>query len=205
VIWGIVGGVTCWLVMLNPLELSLGLRRTIYLFGLSLVASGGLVTIWLVRPKNAWAVLVSGFVTGALAAVFSYTISWGWVAVSIAGVPYGIWLGMTSAVVFVGSICVVETMAAGMLLRRHGQIRSAIGPYVELMAPSFLAVVFASSTLFRLATVGLGERFWQPIIVPLLVLAAISVLARWPWYVRAPLHAAWVVSLCTFATMYGDK
>ena len=174
VIWGIVGGVICWLVMLNPLDLFLGLRRTIYLLGVGIVASGGLITVWLVRPKNAAADLVSGILTGALAAVICYTISWGWVAVSIAGVPYGIWLGMTSAVVFVGSICVGETLAAGMLVRRHGQVRSAIGPYVELMSPSLLALVFANSTLFRLATAGLGERFWHPIMVPLLVLAAIS-------------------------------
>ena len=82
---------------------------------------------------------------------------------------------------------------------------SVAGPYVELMSPSLLALVFASSTLFRLATVGLGERFWHPIMVPLLVLAAIGVLAKWPWYLRALLHAAWIASLCSFAFMYGDK
>ena len=87
-----------------------------------------------------------------------YAFSWGWVAVSIAGVPYGIWLGMATALVFNGLDCVIETLAAGMLLRRHGQVSSMIGPYVELIVPANLAVVFACSALFRLATVGLGER-----------------------------------------------
>ena len=76
-----------------------------------------------------------------------------------------------------------------------------IGPYAELIVPANLAVVFACSALFRLATVGLGERFWHPIMVPLLALAAIGALARWPWYVRVLLHAAWVASLCMFLTM----
>ena len=188
-------------MMLNPWELSLGLRHTIYLLGIGLVASGGMITVWLVRPKNAAADLASGIVTGTLAAVVSYTLSWGWVAVSIAGVPYGIWLGMTSAVVFMGAVCVVETLAAGMLLRRHGQVRFAIGPYAELIVPSMLVVVFASSTLFRLATVGLGERYWHPIMVPPLLLAALSVVWRWPWYIRALCHVAWIAALCTFGTM----
>jgi hypothetical protein len=204
VIWGIVGGVTCWLVMLNPLKLSLGQRRAVYMLGVMLVASGGLITVWLVRPKNAAAELVSGAITGALAAVVSYTISWGWVAVVIAGVPYGIWLGMTSAVVLMGGLCIIETLTAGMLLRRHGQVCYAIGPYVEFVIPSILAVVFSSSALFRLASVGLGERFWHPIMVPLLIVAATTVLTRRPWYVRAVLHMAWVASLCTFLSLYGQ-
>ncbi len=201
VTWGIVGGAVAWLVMLNALDLSLGMRRAIYLLGAAFVGSGGLMTVWLVRPRNTAADVASGAITGVVSAVISYTLSWGWVAVSIAGVPYGIWLGMLSALVFMGSICIIETMAAGMLLRRHGQVHSTIGPYAELIVPSFLAVVFSSSALFRLATVGLGERFWHPIMVPPLVLAVISVLTRWPWRIRALLHAAWLVSLCAFVIM----
>jgi hypothetical protein len=201
VTWGIVGGVVAWLVMLNALDLSLGMRRVIYLLGAAFVGSGGLMTVWLVRPRNTAADVASGAITGVVSAVISYTISWGWVAVSIAGVPYGIWLGMLSALVFMGTICIIETLAAGMLLRRHGQVHSTIGPYAELLVPSILAVVFSSSALFRLATVGLGERFWHPIMVPPLVLASISVLTRWPWRIRALLHATWLVSLFAFVTL----
>ena len=50
-----------------------------------------------------------------------------------AGVPYGIWIGMASALVVVGSVCLIETLAAGMLLRRHGQVRAMIAPYAELV------------------------------------------------------------------------
>ena len=202
-IWGIVGGIACWLLMLNPLELSICVRRLFYSLGITIVGSGGLITAWLVRPKNAAADFAIGAVTGGLSAVICYTLSWGWVAVSIAGVPYGIWLGMTTSVLYMGSICIVETMEAGMLLRRHGDARSAIGPYVELVAPSLLALVFVNSTLFRFATVGLGERFWHPIMVPLLLPAICSVLGNWPWYVRAILHALWLTSLCAFAVTYG--
>jgi hypothetical protein len=204
-LWGIVGGVTCWLVMLDPLQLSLGIRRAAYMLGVMLIGSGGLITIWLVRPKNAAADLVSGAITGALAAVVCYTVSWGWIAVGIAGVPYGIWLGMASAAVFMGALCLVETLTAGMLLRRYGQVRYVIGPYVELAIPSILAVVFSTSALFRLASVGLGGRFWHPIVVPLLLVAAVTVLTRRPWYVRAVAHAAWVASLCAFLTRYGHS
>jgi serine/threonine protein kinase len=198
VIWGIVGGVVCWLVMLNPLELSVALRRAIYLIGGGFLSSGGIVTVWLVRPKNAAADLASGTITGALAAVICYTLSWGWVAVSIAGVPYGIWLGMASALVVMASLCIIETLAAGMLLRRHGHVGAAIGPYIELVIPFMLAVVFSSSVLFRLATVGLGARAWHLVMIPVLLLAITGVLRRWPWRMRALLHTAWVTSLCAF-------
>jgi branched-subunit amino acid transport protein len=201
VIWGLVGGPVVWLVMLNPLELSIGVRRALYFAGVALISALGPAIVLLVRPKNAAADLAAGTITGTLAAVITYTLTWGWVAVSIAGLPYGIWLGMATALVFKWSTAVIETMAAGMLLRRRARVRSMIGPYAELIVPANLAVVFACSALFRLATVGLGERFWHPIMVPLLVLAAISALARWPWYVRVLLHAAWVASLCRFLTM----
>jgi len=168
------------------------------LFGVAFLSSGGIVTVWLVRPKNAAADLASGTVTGVLAAVISYTASWGWVAVSIAGVPYGIWFGMAIALVFMASLCIIETLAAGMLLRRHGRISAAIGPYVEFTLPLILAVVFSNSVLFRVLTVGLGERACNLYIVPVLLLAIAGVLRRWPWRVRLLLHAAWVTSLCVF-------
>jgi serine/threonine protein kinase len=198
VIWGIGGGVVCWLAMLNPLEATIALRRTIYLIGLGLLSSGGMVTIWLVRPKNAAADLASGIITGALASVICYTLSWGWVAVKIAGVPYGIWLGMAFALVVMTSLCIIETLTAGMLLRRHGHLRAAIGPYIELVIPIALAVVFSSSILFRFATVGLGERAWHLVMIPVLLLAITGVLRRWQWRVRALLHVAWVTSFFAF-------
>jgi hypothetical protein len=191
VIWGVGGGVICWLVMLNPLELSVALRRAIYVIGLGFVSSGGMLTVWLVRPKNAAADLASGVITGTLAAVISYTLSWGWMAVRIAGVPYGIWLGMTTALVFTASLCIIETLAAGMLIRRHGHVSAAIGPYLEFTIPFIFAVVFSSSVLFRLATGGLGERAWHLFMVPVLLLAMAGVFRRWPWPVRALLHTAW--------------
>ena len=198
VIWGIVGGVVCWLVMLNPLGLSVAVRRAIYLIGVGFTGSGGMITVWLVRPKNAAADLVGGTITGALAAVICYTLSFGWVAVSIAGVPYGIWLGMASAFGLVASLCIIETLAAGMLVRRHGNVSAAIVPYIELTIPVMLAVIFAISVLFRLATVGLGSRAWHLFMVPVLLLAIAGVLRGWQWRVRALLHAAWLTTLCSF-------
>jgi len=112
--------------------------------------------------------------------------------------PYGIWLGMASALLVVGSLCIIETLAAGMLLRRHGRVSAAIGPYIELAIPVALAVVFASSILLRLITVGLGERVWHLYMLPMLLLALAGVLRRWPLLVRALLHAAWITSLLVF-------
>jgi serine/threonine protein kinase len=198
VTWGIVGGVGCWLVMLNPLGLSGVLRRAIYVIGLGFLSSGGLITAWLVRPKNAATDLALGTTTGALAAVICYSLSWGWVAVRIAGVPYGIWLGMASALVVMESLCSIETMAAGILLRRHGQVTTAIWPYFEFVIPFMLAVVLSISVLFRAATVGIGARAWHLLLVPVLLFAITGVLKGWQWRVRALLHTAWLTSLCAF-------
>lgn len=77
-------------------------------------------------------------------------------------------------------------------------MRAAIGPYVEFVMPFMFAIIYSISVLFRLATVGLGERAWHLFMVPVLLLAMTAVLSRWPWRLRALLHAAWVTSLCTF-------
>jgi hypothetical protein len=186
--------------MLNPFDLSVGLRRALYLLGVGIISSGGITTVWLARPKNAAADLAGGIISGGLAAVICYTISWGWVAVSIAGTPYGIWLGMASALLIMGSICVFEALAAGLLLRRHLRVVSMIGPYIEVTIPSVLALIFLSSALFQLASATRESRGWHIFMVPVLVLASIGVLNRWHWSVRALLHTIWALTLYFLAT-----
>src|ERR1051325_10829720 len=105
---------------------------------------------------------------------------------------------MASAMVTVASLCIIETLAAGMFLRRHGRVSAAAASYVEFTIPFMLTVVGSSSVLFRLGTVGLGERAWHLYMIPVLLLATAGVLQRWPWRVRLLLHAAWVTSLCVF-------
>lgn len=199
-IWGITGGIMCWLLMIDPLQLPRAFRRILYLTTVFFGSMGGLVTVWLVRPKNATAELVAGTLSGALAAVVCYTISWGWLAVNVAGVPFGIWLGMASVLVFMGSFLVVGTLAAGLLLRRHGQIRAIVGPYIELVIPAMLALIFANGLAFNFA---IGRWIgWEYYLVPtvLLSIATIATLMRWHWLVRAAFHMAWLASVYVFAT-----
>ena len=194
-IWGVVAGVACWLLMLRPLNMPHTLRGGIALATVCLGGVAGLVTVWLVRPKNATAELVTGIVSGTIAAVVWYTISWGWVTVNAAGVPYGIWIGMVGAVVLMGSICVIGTSAAGMLLRRYGNMSATIWPYIELVLPSLLTVAFVHGLVVRWAV---GWETWQYLVLPavLLGISSFSVWMRWHWLVRAVIHAAWLCSLC---------
>jgi hypothetical protein len=75
IFWGIAAGVLNWLVMLVPFDVSLGMRRTLYLLFIGLMGSCGGINMWLIRPKNATADFVSGSLTGLAAAVLCQIIS----------------------------------------------------------------------------------------------------------------------------------
>jgi hypothetical protein len=157
-LWGLFFGVHGWLIMFNPLEMSRGLRTALEYLGIVVGSSAGLMTAVLVRPRSFPADLVAGTITGLLAAVTWYTVSWGWVAVLIAyrwagerGLPYGIWLGMLSSLGVMGLIFVLETLVAGPLLRRHARVRVMIGRYFEMVLPAELLIVLGVAFLFRWA------------------------------------------------------
>jgi hypothetical protein len=199
--WGLLSGGLGWLLGINRLGLSEGLRRTLYLAVVVVVgSSGGLVTAVLVRPRNAAADLTAGAITGLLAVVTAYTISWGWLAVLIAlrwgrdWIPYGIWLGML-AVAPTGLVFVVETLAAGTMLRRLGLVRRVLGPYYELVIAATLLVVGVCTLSLRYAVEGFGRNAWLVPVLLLLALAVTGVLQKWPWAVRALLHVAWLAAL----------
>src|SRR5262249_54388921 len=185
-----------------PLGLSEGLRVAVYFLGVAIGSSAGLLTVALVRPRDAAADLVAGLVAGLLAAVTAYTVSWGWVAVLIAhrmagtaSSPYGIWGGMVGVGGIMGSIFVVETLAAGSLLRRHVRVRRMIGPYFELVIPAMLLLILGGAIAFRWAFDGLSRHGWLVPALPLLALAVAGVLRKWHWVLRALLHAAWLIPL----------
>jgi hypothetical protein len=207
-VWGLLCGVQGWLVMINPLGMSRGIQAVVYLLGFGVANSAGLLTAALVRPRNLAADLAAGTISGLLAAVTCYTVSWGWVAVLLAyyaageqGIPYGIWLGMLSALGIMGLIFVVETLAAGTLLRRHGRVRLMIGPYFELVLPATLAILLMGALLFRSARGQFDQYRWVLLVLPLLVLALTGVLRRWHWTLRALLHAGWLAALCAYVVM----
>jgi hypothetical protein len=200
--WGLLNGVFGWLVAINPLGLSDGLRVAVYFLGIAISSSAGLLTAALVRPRDAAADLVAGLGAGLLAAVTAYTISWGWVAVVIAeqmagpaGIPYGIWGGMVGVVGIMGSIFVVETLAAGSLLRRHVRVRLIIGPYFELVIPAMLLVLLGGAIASRWVYDGLSRHAWLVPALFLLALALAGVHRKWHWALRAFLHAAWLIAL----------
>src|SRR5262249_47676591 len=190
---GLFGGALGWVVMINPWELSNGALRWLFFLWLGVWSSTGLITVALVRPRNASADLAAGVVAGLLAAVACYTVSWGWAAVQLAGLPLGIWLGMLSALWLVGLPSAAWTLAAGALLRRRGRLRAVVAPYVEFAVPATLAFVCVTAIPLRLAFgLPVGQRAWLLLALPFLVPAAAGVLRSWPWAVRVPLHAVWV-------------
>jgi hypothetical protein len=204
-VWGLLCGVQGWLVVINPLGMSKALQSTLYLLGIGVASSAGLMTAALVRPRNRTADLAAGTITGLLAAVTCYTISWGWVAVLLAyqaageqGIPYGIWLGMLSVLGILGLIFVVETLAAGSLLRRHGRVRLIIVPYFELVLPVTLVILLVGVVLFRSARGQFDQYRGALLVLPLLALALTGVLRGWHWGLRAVLHAGWLAALCAY-------
>jgi hypothetical protein len=193
-VWGLFWGVYCWLIMINPLGMSYGLRSLLYLLGLGVSSSVGLITTSIVKPRNATADLAAGIITGSLGAVTCYTAGFGWVCVELLGVPHGIWVGMVTVVVFMGLICILQTMAAGNLLRRHARVRQMIGPYLEVVIPAMLVIVLVSNYFLRWG-VGLTPHRWYFPAIPLMALALTAVLGRWHWSMRGVLHAGWLTAL----------
>jgi eukaryotic-like serine/threonine-protein kinase len=102
---GLLCGFSCWVVMLQPglypaaaayarlphlappwLAVAWPLpgwfRFALYLLLLFAASGTGLVTAWLVRPKNRAADVAAGTVTGFIAAVTMFTVSYGWVLIT---------------------------------------------------------------------------------------------------------------------------
>jgi hypothetical protein len=208
----------------------------------------GLVTAFLVRPKNRAADVAAGAITGLIAGVIAFALSYGWLLVDftavhpveadlkilseaaaaghteavlakypdlrdtpaneraqllyhkvradlLTGIPMGIWLGMLYIVGIFGGVCTCETMAAGALLRRHGQLGPMVLPYVETAVPSSVLICFAFGALagfyFNLFTL----HVWHLSMVAFLVLAIVGILREWHWGVRVALQLGWFVSL----------
>ena len=113
--------------------------------------------------------------------------------------PLGIWLGMVFALSVCVSVSLAETLAAGVLLRRAGQGRAVIGPYIELAVPGAILIVGLASGAVRLS-VGWFAAHPAHLLIALLMLcflalAVTAVLRGCHWLVRAGLHVAWLLSL----------
>jgi predicted Ser/Thr protein kinase len=216
-LWGLFFGVHGWFIMMNPLEMSRGLRVALEYLAILVAPTAGLMTVVLVRPRNLAADLAAGTITGLLAAVTWYTVSWGWVSVLLAyrwagepALPYGIWLGMLTALGVMGLLFVAQTLAAGPLLRRHARLRRMIVPYFELVLPAVLLIVLGIAFLFRwvleeVSQYG-GALLVPPhraalLLLPPLVLALTGVLRGWHWTLRALLHGGWLAALGAYLVM----
>jgi hypothetical protein len=198
--WGFFGGLMGWIIGSNPLGISPGPLMFGYLFGLVVACSAGLMTGALVRPRNAVADLAAGAVAGLLAAITSYTISWGALAVKAAirlwpegGITYGVWIGISYVVALVGVVFVMQTRVAGSLLRRHGRVRRIIVPYFEIVIPAGLIIVVVIAIFARIV---MGYPFSHYgkgfILVPPLVIAIAGVLRNWHLLLRLALHVVWL-------------
>jgi predicted Ser/Thr protein kinase len=216
-LWGLFFGVYGWFIMMNPLEMSRGLRVSLEYLAIIVAPTAGLMTVVLVRPRNFAADLAAGTITGLLAAVTWYTISWGWVSVLLAyrwagerALPYGIWLGMLTALGVMGLMFVAQTLAAGPLLRRHARVRRMVVPYFELVLPAVLVIVLGIAFIFRwvleeVSQYG-GALLVPPhraalLLLPPLVLALTGVIRGWHWALRVLLHGGWLAALGTYLVM----
>jgi eukaryotic-like serine/threonine-protein kinase len=106
---GLLCGFSCWVVMLQPglypaaaayarlphlappwlavaWPLPGWVRFALYLLLLFAASGTGLVTAWLVRPKNRAADVAAGTITGFIAAVTMFTVSYGWVLITTTSV-----------------------------------------------------------------------------------------------------------------------
>jgi hypothetical protein len=99
---------------------------------------------------------------------------------------------MLAVLGLIGLIFVVETMTAGNLLRRHGRLRSMIGPYFEVVIPAAILVTLVCNVSVHLALDGLTRHIWLVPVLPLLALAITGVLRGWHWLLRVVLHASWL-------------
>ena len=98
------------------------------------------------------------------------------------------------------SICIVGTMAAGPLVRRHGRAGAVVLPYLEIVIPCTYLVVLVFRILVSPlidATIPIGGWHLIGLLIGLLflVLAIVAALRRWPWFVRLLLQAGWVAVL----------
>jgi tRNA A-37 threonylcarbamoyl transferase component Bud32 len=86
------------------------------------------------------------------------------------------------------------TLAAGTLARRYGS-RTTVWRYVEFAAPG----AYLSVRLLEYFGRALVEREWfgpdYLAMLSLLLLTVVGVLRGWPWWVRLPLHIAWLGAL----------
>jgi hypothetical protein len=105
------------------------------------------------------------------------------------------------------TICIVGTMAAGPLVRRHGRAGAVVLPYLEIVIPCTYLVLL----VWRLLLGPWGPAInivggWQLIVIiflvlAIMVLAIVAALRRWPWFVRLLLQAGWL-SILIMATVH---
>jgi hypothetical protein len=112
------------------------------------------------------------------------------------GIPLGIWLGLLCTLGSCVVVSLVETAAAGILLRRLGRVRAVIRPYIELVFPGVvMALALLGGT--RRLLVGwfaghTGQLLVLVVALLLLGLAMTAVLRGWHWLVRCLLHGGWL-------------
>jgi hypothetical protein len=99
---------------------------------------------------------------------------------------------------FIGLVFVVETLAAGNLLRRRERVHRMIGPYFELVIPAMTLTMMASAVSYRFAVGEFSRYAGLLLVISLLALAVTGVLRRWHWILRVCLHAGWVGALFTW-------
>jgi serine/threonine protein kinase len=124
----------------------------------------------------------------------------------IARIPFGLWLGILFVLAVYEGICIVGTMAAGPLLRRHGRVGAVLLPYLEIVIPSTYLVILGCRLLLSpwIGTM-IKAEVWHLLVVQLLavvlllVLAIVAALRRWHWFVRLLLQAGWVLILILVA------
>jgi hypothetical protein len=116
----------------------------------------------------------------------------------IASLGSGIFFLIFLSFGFVVPLHVGETLVAGRLLRRHGQVRSVILPYCEMAVPVAFTLWYLQTFLIWFSFAPSVEGKWQYLIRALTAAVAplpalVGVWREWPWLLRVFLHAGWLL------------
>jgi hypothetical protein len=113
------------------------------------------------------------------------------------GIPSGLCYSMLCCLGAGVLLCVGETMAASLLLRRQGRVRAMLVPYLEVTFPGTTLFLFCFNLLFGLYAGAFVVGLPHLLLFGLLVLAIAGPLRGWPWLLRLLLQAGWVWAMGT--------
>jgi predicted Ser/Thr protein kinase len=118
----------------------------------------------------------------------------------IVGIPPSIWLGAVLILAGTVPMFMVQVLAAGPLLRRHGARPVVLLPYFERALPATFLTALGLGFAIALTVAVRYLDAWPALVwfLPVLGLLALAVrgtVRGWPWPLRLVLHAGWLLAV----------